>query len=228
MALQKARVQLLDPDTGKVIAEVDVLTSAPVVAYTNDNATVRDFRGIPKGTTFKETEEKTVQDVLDDILYPYTKPEISFITDNEGNQITEDTILYVEPIYQVMLNESEAPVLKKVIVAVGNKVAIGDNLTQALNNLGTQSAINIEVSNTDNIESVIDGIIKANNNVKNSTANNDLEMMGKDLSSLQTLIDQLEEMVKEQREQEEKEQESINKENMIDENTISNTVNEIE
>ena len=52
--------------------------------------------------------------------------------------------------------------------------------------------------------------------------------MGKDLSSLQTLIDQLEEMVKEQREQEEKEQESINKENMIDENTISNTVNEIE
>lgn len=139
-----------------------------------------------------------------------------------------NTILYVEPIYQVMLNESEAPVLKKVIVAVGNKVAIGDNLTQALNNLGTQSAINIEVSNTDNIESVIDGIIKANNNVKNSTANNDLEMMGKDLSSLQTLIDQLEEMIKEQREQEEKEQESINKENMIDENTISNTVNEIE
>ena len=139
-----------------------------------------------------------------------------------------NTILYVEPIYQVMLNESEAPVLKKVIVAVGNKVAIGDNLTQALNNLGTQSAINIEVSNTHNIESVIDGIIKANNNVKNSTANNDLEMMGKDLSSLQTLIEQLEEMVKEQREQEEKEQESINKENMIDENTISNTVNEIE
>ena len=101
MALQKARVQLLDPDTGKVVAEVDVLTSAPVVAYTNDNATVRDFRGIPKGTTFKETEEKTVQDVLDDILYPYTKPEISFITDNEGNQITEDTILYVERFKEV-------------------------------------------------------------------------------------------------------------------------------
>ena len=101
MALQKARVQLLDPDTGKVVAEVDVLTSAPVVAYTNDNATVRDFRGIPKGTTFKETEEKSVQDVLDDILYPYTKPEISFITDNEGNQITEDTILYVERFKEV-------------------------------------------------------------------------------------------------------------------------------
>lgn len=33
MALEKARVQLLDPNTGKVIAEVDVLTSAPVVSY---------------------------------------------------------------------------------------------------------------------------------------------------------------------------------------------------
>ena len=47
----------------------------------------------------------------------------------------DNTILYVEPIYQVMLNESEVPVLKKVIVAVGNKVAIGNNLTEALRNL---------------------------------------------------------------------------------------------
>ena len=36
MSLEKARVQLLDPQTGAVLAEVDVLTSAPVVSYTND------------------------------------------------------------------------------------------------------------------------------------------------------------------------------------------------
>ena len=53
------------------------------------------------------------------------------------------------------------------IVAVGNKVAIGNNLTEALRNLGSQSAINIEVSNTDDINSIIDEIIKANNNVEN-------------------------------------------------------------
>ena len=35
-----------------------------------------------------------------------------------------NTLLYVEPIYQVMLNESQVPILKKVIVASGNKVAI--------------------------------------------------------------------------------------------------------
>ena len=40
----------------------------------------------------------------------------------------ENTLLYVEPIYQTMLNESEVPLLKKVVVASGNKVAIGDNL----------------------------------------------------------------------------------------------------
>lgn len=101
MALEKARVQLLDPNTGKVIAEVDVLTSAPVVSYVNDNVTVRDFRGIPAGTTFKENEEKSVQDVLDDILYPYTQPEITFITDHEGNQITEDTFIYIERFKEV-------------------------------------------------------------------------------------------------------------------------------
>ena len=101
MALEKARVQLLDPNTGKVIAEVDVLTSAPVVSYVNDNVTVRDFRGIPAGTTFKESEEKSVQDVLDDILYPYTQPEITFITDHEGNQITEDTFIYIERFKEV-------------------------------------------------------------------------------------------------------------------------------
>lgn len=81
----------------------------------------------------------------------------------------DNTILYVEPIYQVMLNESEVPVLRRVIVAVGNKVAIGNNLTEALRNLGSQSAINIEVSNTDDINSIIDEIIKANKNVENST-----------------------------------------------------------
>ena len=101
MALEKARVQLLDPNTGKVIAEVDVLTSAPVVSYVNDNVTVRDFRGIPAGTTFRESEEKSVQDVLDDILYPYTQPEITFITDHEGNQITEDTFIYIERFKEV-------------------------------------------------------------------------------------------------------------------------------
>ena len=130
-----------------------------------------------------------------------------------------------------MLNESEVPVLKKVIVAVGNKVAIGNNLTEALRNLGSQSAINIEVSNTDDINSIIDEIIKANNNVENSTRNNDWEMVGSDMSTLQSLIDRLEELVIEKKEQEAKEADSVSDENTITDDTNSidtQMVNEIE
>lgn len=64
----------------------------------------------------------------------------------------ENTLLYVEPIYQTMLNESEMPVLKKIVVASGNKVAIGDTLTKALENLLSTYAVDIEVENTDDVE----------------------------------------------------------------------------
>ena len=92
-----------------------------------------------------------------------------------------NTILYVEPIYQTMLNESEVPVLKKVVVASGNKVAIGDNLTKALENLLSKYAVDIEVENTDDVEGLIEAIIKANKNLTQSNENNDWEMMGKDI-----------------------------------------------
>lgn len=101
MSLEKARVQLLDPQTGAVLAEVDVLTSAPVVSYTNDKKVVRDFRGIKAGTSFPEASETSVKDILDDILYPYVEPEIQYITDNKGNQIKEDTTVYVERFSEV-------------------------------------------------------------------------------------------------------------------------------
>lgn len=101
MSLEKARVQLLDPDTGAVLAEVDVLTSAPVVSYINDKKVVRGFRGIEAGTSFPEASETSVQDILDDILYPYTEPEVKYITDNTGKQVTEDTTVYVERFSEV-------------------------------------------------------------------------------------------------------------------------------
>lgn len=101
-------------------------------------------------------------------------------------------ILYVEPIYQTMLNESEVPVLKKVVVASGNKVAIGDNLTKALENLLSKYAVDIEVENTDDVEGLIEAIIKANKNLTQSNENNDWEMMGKDIKKVQELIDSLE------------------------------------
>ena len=127
----------------------------------------------------------------------------------------ENTLLYVEPIYQTMLNESNTPILKKVVVASGNKVAIGDNLESALQNLLSKYAVDIEIENTDDIEGLIDSIIKANNNLTQSNENNDWEMMGKDIQKLQTLIDSLEKM----REEENK--------NNANNNTTANEVNEV-
>ncbi len=96
MALEKARVQLLNPDTGAVITEVDILTIGSCVSYVNENATVSDFRGIPAGTTFKEGDNISVSDILDKILYPYEGMEIKSVSDAEGKSVSSDTIHYQE------------------------------------------------------------------------------------------------------------------------------------
>ena len=105
-----------------------------------------------------------------------------------------DTLLYVEPVYQVNLNEQEGaiPSLKKVIVASGNTVAIGNNLEEALSNLFSDYAVDFEFVDTEDIESLVDAIIKANKNLSESLDVKDLEMIGKDLSRLENLINQLE------------------------------------
>ena len=131
-----------------------------------------------------------------------------------------DKILYVEPIYIQYLNEKDSlPTLKKVIVSSGNKIAIGDTLKQALTNLVSKEAVDIEIENTDTIQDLINTIINANNNLTTSNESNNWEMMGKDVSKLQELIDKLEKLVKENKAKNEIE----NKE------TISNTlVNELD
>ena len=131
-----------------------------------------------------------------------------------------NTLLYVEPIYQTLLNESEVPLLKKVIVASGNKVAIGDTLTGALQNLLSQYAVDIEVENTEDIDGLIDAIIKANDNLTESNNGNDWELMGSDLNRLQELINSLKEL----KEEEDKKQEEL--EQQID-NYIQNTNTDI-
>ena len=115
-----------------------------------------------------------------------------------------NTLLYVEPIYQIMLNEQKQtpiPVLKKIVVASGNKVAIGDNVEKALQNLLSQEAVSIDVE-TDDFDALINEIIQANKNLEESNASNNWEMIGKDMSTLQSLIKQLEETYKPQAKEE--------------------------
>ncbi len=116
----------------------------------------------------------------------------------------DNTMLYIETIYRTMTNEPNTPTtLEKVIVASGTKVAIGDTLKEALTKLLSQSAVNIEIKNTEDIQGMIQAIIDANKNLTESNTRNDWQMMGTDIEELQKLINSLEKMVKEQKEQKE-------------------------
>lgn len=129
----------------------------------------------------------------------------------------EDTLLYVQPIYQVMLNEDEEiPILKKVIVASGNTVAIGNNLTEALANLFTDYAVDFEFVDTEDIDALVDAIIRANNNFEESMNAKDLEMIGKDLNKLKTLIKQLENVRTKELEKEEELEKEQNSETPVE------------
>jgi len=105
-----------------------------------------------------------------------------------------NSILYVEPIYQVLLNEGNIPLLKKIIVATGSQVAIGDNLGEALASLVSESALKFEFIDTENADQLINAIIKANNNLEESLESGNWEMIGKDIKTLQKFIKQLEDL----------------------------------
>lgn len=123
-----------------------------------------------------------------------------------GTKLTKDiiivpidnTLLYVEPIYQQYVNEKDSlPVLKKVVVASGSKVAIGNTYSEAMSNLVSQYAVNIEVENTDDLNELMDQVIRANGNLDASMKTGDWEQTGKDITKLQNLIRRLEELKKE-------------------------------
>ena len=134
----------------------------------------------------------------------------------------DNTLLYVEPIYQQYINETDSvPTLKKVVVASGNKLAIGDTLSEALKNLVSKYAVDIEIENTDNVDDLVKTIIKANENLKESTSNGDLEMVGKDVKKLQELIDKLDKLVKEE---EKKKEKNKNQDTQNITNTIENAL----
>ena len=107
----------------------------------------------------------------------------------------------MQSIYQQYTNEDNSlPLLKKVVVASGNKFAIGNNIEEAINNLLSQSAFDIEIESTETIEETIKAIIKANENLEKSNNSNDWEMIGKDMKKLQELIKKLDLLVKNNKE----------------------------
>ena len=134
-----------------------------------------------------------------------------------------NSLLYVETIYQQDTNEENStPTLKKIVVASGNKVAIGNNLKEALDNLLSQYAVDIEVESTDTVDGLVEAIIKANDNLKQSNENNNWEMIGKDMSKLQELINKLEALIEEEERNNKNNKNTLQTNNEIINNTIIN------
>ena len=109
------------------------------------------------------------------------------------------TIIYIEPIYQTLINESNLPTLKKVIVASGNKLTIGNNLQEAIENLISKYAANIDLETTEDLDGLLDSIIKANENLSDSLKSSNWELMGSDIQKLQELINTLKKQLEEDR-----------------------------
>lgn len=175
--------------TGYLVGTYDAQNKDKLTLYrfSSDAATL--------GTTQLDTlieQNETISKELEILNTTGTKIEKNIIVVPINN-----TLLYIEPIYQVMVNESQVPILKKIVVASGNKVAIGNNLEEALLNLLSQEAVSIEVD-SENINELIQQIINANKNLQQSNQGDDWELKGRDLNRLQTLITKLEALMKEE------------------------------
>ena len=158
-------------------------------------------------------QDETIQSQIDSLSVTGAK-----VTRNMIIVPVENTLLYVEPIYQTLVNESNIPVLKKVIVASGNKVAIGNNLQEAIQSLISKSATKIELNSTDDIEGLIDSIIKANDNLSESLESNNWEIMGTDIQKLQSLINTLK---KKNNEEKKNDNNTVAEENIVSNETVT-------
>ena len=130
-----------------------------------------------------------------------------------------NTILYVETYYGQYINETnQKPVLKRVVVASGNKVALGNNIGEAIENL-ISKASNIDILNNENLDDLIALIIKANENVKNSSKNGDWKLFGEDMQELTRLVDGLKDFANKDSKKDDnatKDSNTIKNENTID------------
>lgn len=165
----------------------------------------------PKQLDIQIAQDETIQSQINSLNVTGAK-----VTRNMVIVPVENTLIYIEPIYQTLVNESNLPVLKKVVVASGNKVAIGNDLTEAAQNLISQYATNIELENTEDINGLIQAIIKANNNLSDSLNGKNWELMGTDIRRLQDLVNSLEQQIKERKKESSKE----NSENTTLQNSI--------
>lgn len=91
------RVQFLNADTGEVVSDVDVVTSADCVKYINNNPVIKDGLGFKKGDVI----DTDIEDIINRLIYQYYAPEFVSIENIAAlsefdKYISEDMIVYKE------------------------------------------------------------------------------------------------------------------------------------
>lgn len=124
------RVQFLNAETGEVVSDTDVLTSADCVRYINENPMIKEGLGFKKG----DTVDTDLKRLVDEILYPYYPPEFVSIENRlpipeYDKYIKEDTKVYKEK--GIIVNEF--PLV--VTVSAGSKTLVRCSLMRIQNNI---------------------------------------------------------------------------------------------
>ena len=95
-----------------------------------------------------------------------------------------------------------------------------------LQNLFNDYAVDLEFIDVENITELVDSLIKSNQNLTESLETNDLELIGKDINKLRTIINQLESARNKEKEREaellEKEESLLN--DLLEDEKIDNTI----
>lgn len=98
-------------------------------------------------------------------------------------------------------------------------MAIGNNINEAIENL-LSKASNIDTSNNENLEDLVRLIVKANENMQNSSKNGDWKLFGEDMQELTRLIEALKKLVKNMDKDAETQDNKDTIENIIQSNNI--------
>ena len=91
-------------------------------------------------------------------------------------------------------------------------------MQEATQSLISKSATKIELNSTDDIEGLIDSIIKANDNLSESLESNNWEIMGTDIQKLQSLINTLK---KKNNEEKKNDNNTVAEENIVSNETVT-------
>ena len=91
------RVQFLNAETGEVVSDVDVATSADCVKYINENPIIKEGLGFKKG----EPVDTDLNKIVTELLYPYVEPKFVNMFNISalpqfGKTINKDEKVYLE------------------------------------------------------------------------------------------------------------------------------------